>query len=240
MRAVRVGSCFFLCLLIGVGCSSGESSGDSLFIERSGAKFQFGDLRAWWGCGDQVDTYEIQFWKEKASGSAILVDERRASGSECKGRDSSLLRDIDLDSSYLVKIRALRQSREGPWETIRVEAKDLQTSTKTTQFKSDPQPKSKSLSVEEEQAVRSARSYLDYSGFSKTGLISQLEYEGFPKSVASAAVNSLVVDWDQEAYESGKSYLDYSSFSKSGLIEQLKYEGFTSSQATQAANRLFG
>jgi hypothetical protein len=98
------------------------------------------------------------------------------------------------------------------------------------------QPK---LSFEGQQAAKTAQSYLSYKAFSKTGLIEQLEYEGFPKSVASAAVNSMVVDWNEQAYQSGKSYLDYSSFSKSGLISQLEFEGFTTAQARQAASRLF-
>ena len=124
--------------------------------------------------------------------------------------------------------------------SVVVESEPKKVPNKTESVKpKTTSPKSNSISIEEQQAVGSARSYLDYSAFSKTGLIEQLEYEGFPKSVATAAVNSLVVDWNEEAYQSGKSYLDYSSFSKTGLIEQLEYEGFTTAQARQAVNRLF-
>ena len=35
-----------------------------------------------------------------------------------------------------------------------------------------------------EQAVRVAKSYLDYSSFSRSGLLEQLEYEGFSHSQA--------------------------------------------------------
>ncbi len=40
-----------------------------------------------------------------------------------------------------------------------------------------------------EQAFKSAKSYLDYSSLSLTGLIGQLEYEGFTYAQASYGAN---------------------------------------------------
>jgi len=67
--------------------------------------------------------------------------------------------------------------------------------------------------------------------FSKTGLIKQLEYEGFTTIEAEYGVNHIDVDWDEQAAKKAESYLEFMSFSKSGLIKQLEYDGFTRQQA---------
>jgi hypothetical protein len=77
-----------------------------------------------------------------------------------------------------------------------------------------------------------ARDYLDYSAFSRTGLIGQLEFEGFSTADATFAVDYLEVDWFEQAALMAQQYLDYSSFSRQGLIDQLVFEGFTLEQAT--------
>lgn len=83
----------------------------------------------------------------------------------------------------------------------------------------------------QQNAVRSAEDYLDMSGFSRHGLIEQLEYEGFSTEDASFAVDHITVDWNVQAARSAKDYLDMSGFSHSGLVDQLVYEGFTPAQA---------
>jgi hypothetical protein len=87
------------------------------------------------------------------------------------------------------------------------------------------------VSVSQQNAQKSASSYLQYSSFSRSGLIRQLEYEGYSTSDGTWAVDSLKVNWNEQAAKKAKEYLRYSSFSRSGLIDQLKYEGFTSGQA---------
>ncbi|GAT00348.1 Ltp family lipoprotein [Mycolicibacterium fortuitum] len=84
-------------------------------------------------------------------------------------------------------------------------------------------------------AVRSAKGYLDYSAFSRQGLIEQLEYEGFSTADATLAVDSIATDWNVQAAKAAKAYLDYSGFSRSGLIDQLEYEGYTPAQAAYGA-----
>ena len=91
-------------------------------------------------------------------------------------------------------------------------------------------------SVSQSNARESALSYVNYSAFSRTGLIKQLEYEGFSRSDATYGTDALNADWNEQAALSAQSYLDYSSFSRSGLIDQLIYEGFTKSQATYGVN----
>lgn len=89
--------------------------------------------------------------------------------------------------------------------------------------------------VSQRNAVHTAKDYLDYTAFSRTGLIQQLEYEGFSTDDATFAVDSVAVDWTQQAAKAAKAYLDYSGFSRSGLIDQLEYEGFTPAQAAYGA-----
>ncbi len=67
--------------------------------------------------------------------------------------------------------------------------------------------------------------------FSRSGLIDQLEYEGFTTAEATLAVDYLDVDWNEQAWEKAEEYLNYTSFSRSSLIDQLEYEGFTHEQA---------
>lgn len=73
--------------------------------------------------------------------------------------------------------------------------------------------------------------YLDFTSFSRTGLIEQLEYEGFSREDATYAVDVLNVDWNAQAAQTAADYLDYTSFSRNSLIDQLLYEGFTQAQA---------
>lgn len=85
--------------------------------------------------------------------------------------------------------------------------------------------------VSQQNAARSANSYLGLMGFSRTGLIGQLEYEGYSTADATWGVDKLGADWNAEAAESAASYLAMTSFSRSGLIDQLLYEGFTPAEA---------
>jgi len=87
----------------------------------------------------------------------------------------------------------------------------------------------------ERNALETAKDYLDYTAFSREGLIEQLEYEGFSHSEAAYAVNHCGANWNDQAERMAQQYLDYTSFSRSGLIEQLEYEGFTHEQAVHGA-----
>ncbi len=89
----------------------------------------------------------------------------------------------------------------------------------------------KTPTVGENNALISAKQYLNTMAFSYSGLIEQLEYEGYTNSEAIYAVNNCGADWYEQAELSAKEYLDVMPFSRQGLIEQLEYEGFTHSQA---------
>jgi hypothetical protein len=95
-------------------------------------------------------------------------------------------------------------------------------------------------------ARRSAQSYLDMVGFSRQGLIDQLSSEygdQYPVEAATAAVDSLNVDWNAEAVEAAESYLEMSGFSHAGLVEQLSSpygDQFTREQAEHGATVALG
>jgi hypothetical protein len=80
-------------------------------------------------------------------------------------------------------------------------------------------------------AIRSAESYLRVMAFSFSGLVDQLEFEGYSVADATFAVDSLDVDWNEQAAKSAQSYLDTMAFSRDGLIDQLEFEGFTRAEA---------
>lgn len=98
-----------------------------------------------------------------------------------------------------------------------------------------PEP---SLTTSQRNAVRKANGYLDVLAFSKSGLVTQLEYEGYSTADATYAVNSINVNWNEQAAKKAKSYLDVMAFSKSGLITQLEYEGFTRAQAEYGVSKV--
>ena len=83
----------------------------------------------------------------------------------------------------------------------------------------------------QKNALRSAKDYLRVMAFSYTGLIEQLEYEGYSHDEAVYGVDNCGADWFEQAALSAKEYLEVMSFSRTGLIEQLQYEGFTYDQA---------
>ena len=85
--------------------------------------------------------------------------------------------------------------------------------------------------VSQSNAKKSAASYLKFSSFSRTGLIDQLIFEGFPTADATYGVDAQNADWNAQAARSAKSYLKLSSFSRTGLIDQLIFEGYTQAQA---------
>jgi hypothetical protein len=109
-------------------------------------------------------------------------------------------------------------------------------------FPSDPSRSKVTLAMD--NALAAAQDYLDYSAFSRQGLIDQLSSKygsGFGVEDATWAVGQLTVDWRQQAFLAAKDYLDFSSFSRQGLIGQLSSpygSQFTVEEATYAVNKI--
>ena len=95
----------------------------------------------------------------------------------------------------------------------------------------------------QKNAVRSSNNYLRIQGFSRDGLIEQLSSpygDGYSVADATAAVNSLSVDWNEQAARSAQQYLSMMGFSCRGLIEQLSSDvgdKYTISQASYGAKQ---
>lgn len=99
------------------------------------------------------------------------------------------------------------------------------------------------LTGAQKNAARSAKNYLSFSGFSREGLIQQLSSDagdGYALADATAAVDSLNVDWNEQAVKSARNYLNIMGFSCKGLIEQLSSRAgdkYTTAQATYGAKQ---
>lgn len=92
------------------------------------------------------------------------------------------------------------------------------------------------VTVSQKNALRSAQSYLSFSAFSYSGLIDQLEFEGYSTEDATFAADYCGADWNEQAAASAENYLSFMGFSRSGLIDQLMFEGFTREQAEYGVN----
>jgi len=91
--------------------------------------------------------------------------------------------------------------------------------------------------ISQQNASKSAASYLKNSSFSRSGLIKQLEFEGFSNADATYGVDSTKTNWSEQAVKTAASYLKNSSFSRSGLIDQLLYEGFSKAEAEYGVSK---
>lgn len=95
-----------------------------------------------------------------------------------------------------------------------------------------------SETLAQKNAVGKAKEYLKIMSFSKSGLIEQLEFEGFESDDARYAVNKIEVDWKEQALRKGNEYLKLMNYSRKGLIEQLEFEGFSTEEATYALDEI--
>jgi len=130
-------------------------------------------------------------------------------------------------------------------EDTTTHAQDVVASHQAQQSKQGkPVKQAPALTTSQENAVGSAQDYLDYTAFSRQGLIDQLSSdagEGFSVKDATFAVDFLDVNWRAQAVKSAQDYLNYTSFSRQGLIDQLSSdsgEKFTHAQAVYAVNKV--
>lgn len=97
--------------------------------------------------------------------------------------------------------------------------------------KADAEAAAKKGTPGQQNALRKAEDYLDFTAFSHAGLIKQLEFEKYPTADATWAADHVKVDWNEQAAKKAKDYLEMTSFSHGGLVDQLIFEGFTPEQA---------
>ena len=93
-----------------------------------------------------------------------------------------------------------------------------------------------SATAAETNALEMAKRYLDVMPFSYSGLIDQLQYEGFTEQEAAYGADNCAADWNTQAALAAQNYLDIMPFSREGLIDQLTHDGYTTEQAEHGAD----
>lgn len=141
---------------------------------------------------------------------------------------SEIIQNNEPQTEYVTEIETYMQTEETyvadtPPEEIQ---EPIETTIPNENISSAP-----SITLNELNAVKEAVDYLQYSPFSRQGLIEQLMYSGFSYNDAVYGVDNCEANWKLEAIEAAESYLKFSSFSKEGLIDQLKYDGFTDEES---------
>lgn len=162
--------------------------------------------------GPKVAGYEVRVYK-----GSKLIDTVAAKASK---RSVSLTK-LKAGTTYKIAVRA---KNAAGWSSL--SAKD----TVTTKKQAVAKP-SAPVTLAQRNAVESAKSYLSFMAFSRSGLIDQLEFEGFSTKDATFAVDYVSPNWNRQAAEKAQAYLDFMAFSRQGLVDQLLFEGFTPKQA---------
>jgi len=93
-------------------------------------------------------------------------------------------------------------------------------------------------SMEFKNALKKAHNYLSVMAFSYSGLVKQLEFEGYSHEASVWAVDNCGANWNEQAAKKAKNYLDVMAFSRQGLISQLEFEGFTYEQAVYGVTQV--
>lgn len=108
-------------------------------------------------------------------------------------------------------------------------------SSETQTSNAHPNDNKSTATLGEINALRAAKNYLNTMPFSYSGLIEQLEFEGYTTSEATYAANNCGANWNEQAAKAAKNYLRLMPFSREELIDQLEFEGYTHSQAVYGA-----
>ena len=161
-----------------------------------------------------IGIFEVIFWVVLSASIAVSI------GNTDTELSDNLVHD---DPTAIIEI----EETEKPVETGAVEDDEVETGEAE-----------EAVSLGKKNALRSAESYLDVMAFSRSGLINQLEYEGYTTEEAEYAVANCGADWKEQAVRKAESYLDIMSFSRSGLIDQLEYEGYTTEEAEYAVDKI--
>lgn len=161
----------------------------------------------WW-FENPDGTYPVSTWKE-ISGNHYYFDE-----------NGYMLSNTVTPDGYVV-------GGDGAWIVNAVV--QTQNVSPTQPVNNTPAPAEVTLGMK--NALKKAQLYLDIMSFSRSGLIDQLEFEGFSYSESVYAVDNCGADWNEQAAQKAKTYLEIMAFSRQGLIEQLEFEGFSHEQA---------
>ena len=79
------------------------------------------------------------------------------------------------------------------------QSKTEEKTSKKEESKKEEDEKEDKMTIGQRNAYRKAKNYLSFSAFSKSGLIEQLEFEGYSNEDATYAVDNCDVDWKNQA-----------------------------------------
>ena len=134
--------------------------------------------------------------------------------------------------------------------TVTVEAANVEESAQVPDAAvvsapvADTKKNDSDVPLEYKNALRSAKNYLRFSGFSERGLYDQLtsEYaEQYSPEAAQYALDNVDADYFEEAEQAAKNYQDFMPMSGPALFDQLTSEygdKFTEEQAQHAVDAL--
>lgn len=100
------------------------------------------------------------------------------------------------------------------------------------------------VSAESKNALRSAKNYIAFAGFSQARLYDQLTSDYADKYSAEAAqyaIDNIDADWNEEALQAAQNYVDTMPFSRAKLYQQLTSDSadkFTAEQAQYAVDNV--
>lgn len=123
-------------------------------------------------------------------------------------------------------------------ETVQTDTQPPEDIGAGESLETTPAEPTQTLTMGQKNVLAAADDYLSIMSFSRSGLIEQLEYEGYTTDEATYAADNCNADWNEQATKSAQNYLDMTSFSRQGLIEQLMFEGFTQEQAEYGAGKV--
>ncbi len=79
-----------------------------------------------------------------------------------------------------------------PEEEVQAEPEEEVQAEPEEEVQAEPE-----VTLEQENAIQKAKDYLNFTAFSKSGLVTQLEYDGFSNEDSTFAVNNIEVDWKE-------------------------------------------
>ncbi|MBS7008408.1 Ltp family lipoprotein [Anaerostipes sp.] len=182
-------------------------------------------MRFYYNMDTNNETFKVKAIIFNCKNGYVLISMTSLPNSNYDSYFKKITHSISLD-----EIENSESSTESPTTTTEPTTEEITTEDTTEAY---------TPTTGEENALSKAYSYLNTMAFSKSGLIEQLEYEGFTKKEAKYAANNCGANWKEQAVKKAEQYLKNQSFSKSGLIEQLEYEGFTPKQARYGVNKAY-
>ncbi|WP_420179830.1 Ltp family lipoprotein [Paenarthrobacter sp. TA1.8] len=171
--------------------------------------------------------------KESAAAPAASsqTQDTAAASASAKAKADADAAKAAADAEAAVKAKADAEAAAKAKADADTAAKAKADADTAAKVAADAAAKAAAGTTSQQNALRKANDYLEFSAFSLTGLIKQLEFEKYSTEDATWAVERVKVDWNEQAAKKAKNYLDFSSFSHAGLVDQLLFEGFTAEQA---------